>query len=193
MHARGRQMGRPTKYSDTVVKRITNALERGATYKLAARAGGISYKTFCRWRNNKPAFAEKVAAAEWRAADQWLEAIDEAAESGSWRAAAWKLERRYPNQYGSGRDRGTSGTENAGDEDGRDAVIMLPDNGRVEGAADPSRLTDDELDTLLALQEKMHGKGESPEAKLEGLSPETRDRIVDELDAGESAGQDTAG
>jgi len=186
-------MGRPTKYSDTVVKRITNALERGATYKLAARAGGISYRTFCRWRENKPEFAEKVAAAEWEAADQWLEAIDEAAEAGSWRAAAWKLERRYPNQYGTGRERRTRDGANKADEDGRDAVIVLPDNGRLKESPDPSRLTDDELDTLLTLQEKMRGRGEAPDAKLEGLSPETRDRIVDELDGGDSAGQDTGG
>lgn len=93
-------MARRTKYSAEVVARIVQALELGATYDLAARFGGITYETFNRWRKSKPAFSEAVEKAEGEAAVKWLAKIELAASAGNWQAAAWKLERRYPAQYG---------------------------------------------------------------------------------------------
>ena len=93
-------MARKSKYSDDVVARIVQALELGATYELAARYGGISYETFNTWRKVKPAFSEAVERAEGEAVVKWLAKIELAASAGNWQAAAWKLERRYPSQYG---------------------------------------------------------------------------------------------
>lgn len=92
--------GRRTKYTPDVVDRIEQALQLGASYRLACLYGGISEDTFGRWRDKKPEFAEIVARAEGIGAVQLLEAIDAAASAGNWRAAAWILERRYPEEYG---------------------------------------------------------------------------------------------
>lgn len=92
-------MARPTKYTPDCVERICEALKMGATYDLAAGYGGITYETFNTWRDAKPEFSDAVKAAEAEAAVGWLRKI-EAASDESWQAAAWKLERRYPSDYG---------------------------------------------------------------------------------------------
>jgi hypothetical protein len=93
-------MARPTKYTPDTVDRICEAISMGATYDLAAGYGGISYETFNTWRSEKPAFSDAVKAAEAKAAVGWLTKIEDAAKDGAWQAAAWKLERRYPQDYG---------------------------------------------------------------------------------------------
>jgi len=98
--------GRPSKFGPEVCERICHALALGASYKLAAKHGGIQYKTFNRWRkrgadgdNKFSGFADAVRRAEGEAAVKWLSHIEDAAEDGAWQAAAWKLERRYPESY----------------------------------------------------------------------------------------------
>lgn len=93
-------MARRPKYAPDVVSRIVQALELGATYELAASYGGISYDTFNEWRKAKPEFSDAVNAAQGRAAVKWLAKIEQAASDGTWQAAAWKLERRHPQDYG---------------------------------------------------------------------------------------------
>lgn len=92
-------MARPTKYTPETVKKITDAIKLGATYELACNYAGIDYSTFNEWQKTKPKFSEAVKAAEGEAAVKWLAKI-EAAAAKSWQAAAWKLERRYPQDYG---------------------------------------------------------------------------------------------
>jgi len=82
-------------WSDLERRRILDALEDGATYQIAARAAGISARTFRRWRNDSDAVREAVERAEADAATDALGVIREAAESGDWRAAAWELENRH--------------------------------------------------------------------------------------------------
>jgi transposase len=93
-------MARPTKYTPAVVDLICGSIKVGATYVLAAKAAGISYETFREWRETKPAFSALIEKAEGEAAVGWLGKIERAANAGSWTAAAWKLERRYPHDYG---------------------------------------------------------------------------------------------
>lgn len=93
-------MGRRGKYNPEVVARITQAIELGATYEMAAAYGGITFETLRQWRATKPAFSEELKSAEGRAVLKWLYRIEQAANGGTWQAAAWKLERRYPNDYG---------------------------------------------------------------------------------------------
>lgn len=125
-------MARKSKYTPEVQQRITQAIELGATYELAAAYGGIHYDTFRTWMNSKSAFSEAVKAAEGKAAVKWLAKI-EAAANDNWQAAAWKLERRYPHEYGKTVQR----QEHTG-----------KDGGPIQ--VDVTKLSDDELLTLLA-------------------------------------------
>ena len=45
-------------------------------------------------------FHARLTEAEGRAAIGWLAKIEKVANEGDWKAAAWKLERRYPETYG---------------------------------------------------------------------------------------------
>src|SRR5258706_9635769 len=105
-------MARPGKLTAEAQKRIISALRIGATHEHAARSAGIHYATFRRWmqqgerasRGQFCEFCEAVKRAEAEAAITWLATIERAAHTGVWQAAAWKLERRYPNEWGR-RDR----------------------------------------------------------------------------------------
>lgn len=100
-------MGRPTKLTPDVKRRIVTAIKQGATYKLAAKYGGVHYDTFNEWmkqgeqdsEGEYSEFSDAVKKAEGEAAVKWLKVID-AAGKESWQAMAWKLERRYPQEYG---------------------------------------------------------------------------------------------
>jgi CHASE1-domain containing sensor protein len=93
--------GRPRKYSDDAVQRIEQAVTAGATYRLACQYAGISEDTFSAWRKRYPDFSERLARAESNAALRWLAKIEQLADQeNDWRALAWKLERRYPQEYG---------------------------------------------------------------------------------------------
>jgi hypothetical protein len=92
-------MARPTKYGEQTVTRLEAALRVGATYAAACGYAGISEDTLANWRRNKSDFSERLARAEGEATVRWLLLIEQAAAT-DWRAAAWKLERRYPREYG---------------------------------------------------------------------------------------------
>jgi transposase len=104
-------MARPTKFTPETIKRLTDAIRMGATYSLACKYAGISYEIFNQWRNGsgypqgttaeeKMQFVDAIQKAEGDAAVGWLTKIEKAANEGHWQAAAWKMERRYPNEYG---------------------------------------------------------------------------------------------
>jgi len=91
---------RSRKYHPEVVAKIEQALSVGATYALAAAYAGISADTLTRWQDRYTEFADKVRLAEGRGAITSLAQIQKAATDGDWRAAAWKMEKRYPADYG---------------------------------------------------------------------------------------------
>ena len=93
-------IGRTTQRTPENAKRICDAIKMGATYELACAYAGLSADTFQRWRKADAAFAAQIKEAEGAAAVGWLLKIEKAANDGEWQAAAWKLERRYPEQYG---------------------------------------------------------------------------------------------
>lgn len=101
-------MARPSKLTDETQTKITQAIQLGATYEHAAQYAGIAYSTFNDWMKKGEAaksgkfvqFLEAVKEAEGKATVGWLAKIEKAANEGAWQAAAWKLERRYPEIYG---------------------------------------------------------------------------------------------
>lgn len=92
-------MARKSKYTPETVAKIMEAIRSGATYELAAGYAGITFQTFNEWRKAKPEFSDALTRAEGAGAMTWLQMI-EAAAPVDWRAAAWKLEHRYPHMYG---------------------------------------------------------------------------------------------
>ena len=95
--------GRRSKYTPETVDKLTQAIRLGATYRLACDYAGITEETFYQWRRSKSEFSDAIKEAEGKGALGWLAKIEQAASDGNWQAAAWKLERRYPDQYGRNR------------------------------------------------------------------------------------------
>lgn len=111
--------GRPAKNIADHRDRILAAIRAGATYKLAAQAGGISYDLLRQWLRRADAagdgdeeyiaFAAALRQAEIEGLSSSLLIIR---TSQDWRSHAWLLERRWPEDYGK-RDH----LELSGDED----------------------------------------------------------------------------
>jgi len=101
-------MARPTKLTPEVQERIITALRAGNYQETAANYAGISAATFYDWMargREEPGsvFAEFLDAVEKAKSDaevRDLYLIDQAAQTGSWQAAAWKLERKFPHKWG---------------------------------------------------------------------------------------------
>lgn len=91
--------GRPTKLTPAVRGVILEALRDGMPRELTAHLVGVARSTLGEWLRS-PRFADAVAQAEAEMVHDALEAIRRAAESGTWQAAAWLLERRYPQRFG---------------------------------------------------------------------------------------------
>jgi hypothetical protein len=102
-------MGRQTIDVGPHIERLVQATLLGASFAMAAKFAGISPKTFQRWRRQAEharagsalaQLRDRLSEAEGRAAVSWLARIEQAATAGDWRAAAWKLERKWPEAYG---------------------------------------------------------------------------------------------
>lgn len=97
-----------------VLERLVTALQAGSYREQAALHAGISVSTFYRWmKEGEAAEADEIPASKSRAREI-REAVQNAEASGelhllatikaaapkSWQAAAWILERKYPNKWG---------------------------------------------------------------------------------------------
>lgn len=101
-----RRVGRPSKLTPEVRRRLISAITAGNYYQTACQFAGIGYSTFRRWmergQNAKTGqyreFWEEVtraeAEAEARMVAQWQAQIPE-----DWRAARDFLARRYPERW----------------------------------------------------------------------------------------------
>lgn len=106
------KVGRPSKLNDTVRKAIVQAVSHGAVFETAAAFAGVERVTFRAWltRGRKEIAEDKldtphallVIELEKALADcevMWLTAVGGAAVD-HWKAAAWLLERKWPERYG---------------------------------------------------------------------------------------------
>jgi hypothetical protein len=82
------------------MRTILRAIEIGATHRIAAMSAGVSERTLKQWTDEDPEFREQVDIAESKSAIRLLAKVEQAANNGDWKAAAWKLERRFPQEYG---------------------------------------------------------------------------------------------
>ena len=96
-------MSRRTKLNPEVQKRILQAIQTGATYEVAAGFGGITRQTLFYWlqrgeeKKEEPylTFFNEFKKAEARCCVGALAVVQKAAQTGTWQAAAFLLERRF--------------------------------------------------------------------------------------------------
>jgi transposase len=153
--------GRPTKLTPEVQERIVTALRAGNYRETASRHAGISYMTFRRWEMKGEAvksrkfceFCEAIKKAEADAEVRDLELISKAAEE-QWQAAAWKLERKYPQRWGR-----------------RDATKL-----ELSGEVKQVTISDRELDQLREAVKKIAGPDKIVQEKVvEAMARRRRD------------------
>jgi hypothetical protein len=101
--------GRTTKLDQTAHDAITQAVAAGMPRHYAAQAAGVHRATLSSWlkrgRRQRAGqyrdLCDAIKKAEAEAIRRNLERIDKAAEAGTWQAAAWWLDRRYPEDFGT--------------------------------------------------------------------------------------------
>lgn len=100
-------MARQLKLDDELRDRIALLIRAGVTVEIAAQAAGIAESTFYEWmERGRDAqsgqfreFYEAIEQARGEAESTRVVQIAQAANRGSWQAAAWMLERRYPERW----------------------------------------------------------------------------------------------
>jgi hypothetical protein len=99
--------GRKTKLTPEIERKLTSAIAAGNYHEVACSLAGISTSTFYSWmKKGEQAksgqfldFREAIKKAEAIAEAKRIQMITEASET-NWQAAAWYLERRYPDRWG---------------------------------------------------------------------------------------------
>jgi transposase len=103
-----RPPGRPSKLSEDAIAQIESLIRAGATVEVAAQAAGVSRGTIYRWlKQGEKARAgtiarrlrDRVERARAESETVLVARIAQAAGKGSWQAAAWLLERRFPERW----------------------------------------------------------------------------------------------
>jgi hypothetical protein len=101
-------MSRRTKLTPDVQHTLAFALSEGATIEHACDYAGIHPATFHRWmqrgEEDEPKFrdfCEAITRARGQGVVTDLLTIFHAVRAGDWRAAAWRLQHRYPQEYGA--------------------------------------------------------------------------------------------
>jgi hypothetical protein len=97
--------GRRSKLTPTLQQYLVRALSVGCTHRAACQYAGIHYATFYRWlhtgETGKAPYDDFCNAIKRAEAEGVLRALEQihAAGDTDWRAAAWLLERRYPEEF----------------------------------------------------------------------------------------------
>ena len=102
---RQRQPGEGLTLTPEITEKICQALRIGGPLHTAGAYAGIGHATFDNWlregRRGNPLYAEFIEAIELALAEgqmRDLARIDHAGDK-DWRSLAWKLERRFPNDF----------------------------------------------------------------------------------------------
>lgn len=113
-------MARPTKLTAEVKDRIMQAVQAGNYLETAAQYAGIDSSTLRRWvqKGEAPSapepyrsFCTALKSARAAAEVRSVALIQQAATGGTWQAAAWYLERSYPDRWGRTRVEVTGGPD----------------------------------------------------------------------------------
>jgi hypothetical protein len=101
-------MARPSKLTTDIQKRIWENIALGMTYKLAAEAAGITYKTLNEWNKKGQTeksgkyyqFAQHIKKCNANGARILLEKLNDAAKAGNCTVCMWILSRRFSEDFG---------------------------------------------------------------------------------------------
>jgi len=108
---KGQRMGRPTKLTADVQQTLAFALAEGATVEHACDYASLTPRTFYNWMQRGESreeqedlyvqFFHTITRARGQGVITDLCAISDAVRAHDWRAAAWRLQHRYPQDYGA--------------------------------------------------------------------------------------------
>ena len=129
--------GRPSKKVEPIVTALLRAIETGLPYTLCCRLVGISYDSLMTWKREDPEFNQKVEAAAAKAAARLLATVERQARN-NFAAAAWILERRFPELF-SRPEVQLSVSNTANHKRSLSLTISLEEAERIEAEAAPIR------------------------------------------------------
>jgi len=114
---------KPTKTKTAVKEEILENLRTGMTIKAAALLASISEKTFYNWRDADEVFLKQCEEAVRFAEAVLLERVKQLAmDKMDWRAFAWILEKRFPDDYGKRQELKVESTQSS---DGTAEVLAM--------------------------------------------------------------------
>jgi hypothetical protein len=137
--------GRPTKLTPEVHDQVISLLRAGNYIETAAAVAGLSKQTIFNWlrwgaREETGIYADFAHAAERAMAEAEARDLERIKQATEWQAAAWRLERKFPDRWGRRERHEISGP------DGR-PITIAP-------TVDLGRLSDGEVEDLERLLEK---------------------------------------
>jgi transposase len=97
-------VSRPRALDGEAAAKVIEATRKGLTRAVAARAAGISPTTLYKELRENPQFAQAIKEAQASGEEALVDIIKGHAFE-TWQAAAWLLERRYPERYGPPKQR----------------------------------------------------------------------------------------
>jgi AcrR family transcriptional regulator len=84
---------------NALIKKIAAKIEEGLSVADAARACGVGRTTIYRWIKESEDVAEEIERARSVQQFKLIKVISDAGDT-DWRAAAWLLARRFPEEFG---------------------------------------------------------------------------------------------
>lgn len=94
----GKMLEGKNKATPKTIKIILDAIRGGASQRDASALAGISEDTLSLWKRQDSDFSEQMRQKEIQFKMDQVRVIEKAAQK-TWQAAAWLLERKYPNEY----------------------------------------------------------------------------------------------
>ena len=123
--ARARKSGRRTKKNQATLDGILEAIRAGITFERAADLHRVSRAAVYKWRLDDPEFDKDVLEAVVYSEAILVQRINDKSVD-DWKAAAWMLERRHPEQYSQRREIDVTVTKS----DGKDEVVAMMEQTR---------------------------------------------------------------
>ncbi len=159
MNKNSKKVGRKTKLTPKLQRALSDILEQGNFVSTACHAVGVGESTFYRWMDNGEQaakgeykeFWDAIKKAQSKGEMEAVSLIQKAAKDGTWQAAAWFLERAFPERWSRNRlevDRKDKAGEPIQPTQQSRVHIYIPDNGRGRpgGRFDPDNSSEESAD-----------------------------------------------